>query len=73
MIIFDIEMGLFLVYTARCGLAATHPVFIHIHSADTLRIVTPLRINIECSSVKIWNKREILCYLKKTNMKIDAF
>ena len=62
MIIFDIEMGLFLVYTARCGLATTLPVFIHIHSADTLRIVTLLHINIECSSVKVWNQREILSY-----------
>ena len=42
------------------------------HSADTLRIVTQLCINTECSSVKKWIYHEILSMLKKI-MKIDAF
>ena len=35
-----------------------------IHSADGLRIVTPFRINTECSNAEKWIQHEILSMLK---------
>ena len=45
-----------------------------IHARNSaLRITTPLCINTECSSVKIWIPLKILGVLKKKITKIDAF